>query len=76
MIDSARKFIYEELPIGWYSEMNGLYRATLLAVYQLTLLLGIALLPVALITRQFGVELPIDRAVLSVKEVYEQTGPA
>ena len=32
-----------------------LYRETLFVLYQLTLLLGIALLPLALVARQFGV---------------------
>jgi len=53
--------------------MERLYRATLFALYQLTLVAGIALLPLALLTSQFGVRLPIDQAVLGLKERYEQT---
>lgn len=53
--------------------MERVYRATLFALYQLTLISGIALLPVALVTRQFGVRLPIDRAVMGLKDRYEQT---
>jgi len=56
--------------------MQRLQRATLFVLYQLTLVAGIALLPFALVTRQLGVQLPIDRAVLGLKERYEQAGPA
>jgi hypothetical protein len=56
--------------------MGRLHRATLFALYQLTLVAGIALLPLALLTRRFGVQLPIDRAILGLKERYEQTQPA
>ncbi len=56
--------------------MERLYRATLFALYQLTLIAGIALLPVALLTQRIGFRLPIDRAVLGLKEAYEQRRPA
>jgi len=56
--------------------MERVYRATLFALYQLTLLFGIVLLPVALLTRQFGVRLPIDRAVVGLKDRYEQAQSA
>lgn len=46
-------------------------RVTLLAIYQLTVLLGITLLPIALVTRQLGVPLPLGRAVDSAKTAYE-----
>lgn len=52
--------------------MERLHRVTLLVLYQLTLLAGIALLPVALVTQRLGLRLPIDRAVMSVKQSYEQ----
>lgn len=51
--------------------MERLYRTTLFTMYQLTLFIGIALLPVALLTQRFGVHLPLDRAVLGLKEAYE-----
>ncbi len=51
--------------------MERLYRTTLFALYQLTLLVGIMLMPVALVTQRLGFRLPIDRAVLSLKESYE-----
>lgn len=52
--------------------MERLTRATLFALYQLTLIAGIALLPLAVVTRKFGVRLPVDRAVTRTKEAYEQ----
>jgi len=52
--------------------MERLYRATLLVMYQFALLAGIVMLPVALLTRQFGVRLPIDRMIMGLKESYEQ----
>ncbi|WP_276271685.1 hypothetical protein [Haloarcula litorea] len=52
-----------------------LYAATLLALYQLTLLAGIALLPVAMVTERLGLRLPIDRAVTGLNERYERATP-
>lgn len=46
-------------------------RLALFAVYQLTVLLGIALLPIALFTRRVGVPLPLGRIVDSTKAAYE-----
>jgi hypothetical protein len=52
--------------------MERLYHATLFALYQLTLVAGIALLPVALLTERLGLRLPLDRAVLGLKNAYER----
>jgi len=49
-------------------------RATLFALYQMSVLTGIALLPVALVARQLGVPLPIHRVVESLQRAYETTG--
>jgi hypothetical protein len=49
-----------------------LYTATLFALYQLTLLLGIMLLPVAMVTERFGFRLPMDRAVSELNKAYDQ----
>ena len=54
---------------------NRLYRSALFAVYQFTLLLGIVLLPVALVMRQFGVTLPIHRIVARLADAYENATP-
>jgi hypothetical protein len=42
------------------------------ALYQLALVVGIALMPLALVIQRFGVRLPLDRAVLGLKGRYEQ----
>lgn len=52
------------------------HRATLLAIYQFTLLVGILLMPLALVTQRFGIRLPVDKAVLGVKQRYERATPA
>ena len=49
--------------------------ATLFTLYQVTIALGIALLPVALITRRFGFTLPVDRLVDVTERAYETTAP-
>lgn len=43
-----------------------LRRASLFALYQLTVLTGIALLPLAVLARQFGVTLPIGRVLATL----------
>jgi hypothetical protein len=53
--------------------MERLHQFALLVTYQLTLMAGILLLPVALLTERLGVRLPIDRAVTGLKRRYEQT---
>ena len=55
--------------------MERIYRATLLALYQLTLLAGIALMPLALVTERFGLRLPVHRAVQRLGDAYEQHAP-
>jgi len=48
-----------------------LHRATVFALYQLTLFAGILLMPLALVMRKAGVTLPVHRAVDRVNETYE-----
>lgn len=48
-----------------------LYRTTLFALYQLALLAGVLLLPVALAARQAGVRLPLGRLVDRLGDAYE-----
>jgi hypothetical protein len=50
-----------------------LYNTTLLALYQLTVLLGIALLPVALAARRVGIELPIHKMIARLGDAYDET---
>jgi hypothetical protein len=52
-----------------------LYRATLFVLYQLSLLAGIALLPVAIVANRAGVELPFHRAVIRLADAYERADP-
>ncbi|QLH83887.1 hypothetical protein [Halosimplex pelagicum] len=49
-----------------------LNRATVFALYQLTLFAGILLLPLALVMRKAGITLPVHRAVSRVNETYEE----
>lgn len=55
---------------------NPVYRGLLLALYQLSILTGILLLPVALLARQVGVRLPVDRAVQRLGTAYENATSA
>ncbi|WP_224336046.1 hypothetical protein [Haloprofundus halobius] len=50
---------------------ESLSRISLFALYHLTLALGIALLPLTLVVRQFGVRLPVGRLVETVGTAYE-----
>ncbi len=49
-----------------------LYRATLLGLYQLSLITGIVLLPFALATRRLGLPLPVHRLVTRLGSAYER----
>jgi len=51
-----------------------LYRALVFAMYQFSLLAGIALMPVALVARQVGLPFPIHRVVTRLGEAYERAG--
>lgn len=46
-------------------------RLALFALYQVTVALGILLLPVALLARRAGVNLPLGRLVGTLGEAYE-----
>ena len=48
-----------------------LLRAGLFALYQITLVAGIALMPLALLARRAGVTLPIGRLIETVGRAYE-----
>jgi hypothetical protein len=56
--------------------MERVYRATLLVLYQLTLLAGIVLLPVAMAARRLGLRLPLGHAVRRIGKRYEQAAGA
>jgi hypothetical protein len=52
---------------------TAVYRAGVLALYQFSILLGIALLPVALLARRVGVSLPVDRIADRLGAAYTAT---
>ncbi len=45
----------------------------LFALYQLSLMVGIALMPVALVTSRFGFTLPVHRVIDRLGSAYERT---
>lgn len=47
-----------------------LHRVTVAAAYQLSLLAGIVLMPIALVARQLGVPMPIDRVLRRLGEAW------
>lgn len=53
--------------------IDPLQRATLFALYQFSIALGIVLLPVAVLARRQGVTLPIHRIVERLGAAYEDT---
>lgn len=52
---------------------TSLHRATVFTLYQLSIIFGIAFLPVALAANQIGVSLPVDKLLTRLKTAYEQT---
>ncbi|MFB6189401.1 MAG: hypothetical protein ABEI57_05925 [Halapricum sp.] len=50
-----------------------LSRTVLFALYQLSVLIGIALLPIALVARRAGIPLPIHRAIDRLGSAYEHS---
>ena len=50
-----------------------LTRATLFALYQTTVAASIALLPLAVLTRQVGITLPVHRIVKRLERAYDAT---
>ncbi|MEF8829853.1 MAG: hypothetical protein V5A28_14570 [Haloarculaceae archaeon] len=53
-----------------------LQRALVFVLYQLSLIAGITLLPVALLMRQVGLTLPVHRVVDRLESTYEHTKAA
>ena len=49
------------------------YRALVFALYQFSLVLGIALLPVALVANRAGIPFPVGQFVDRIKAVYQRT---
>ncbi|MFB6202295.1 MAG: hypothetical protein ABEI98_09815 [Halorhabdus sp.] len=53
--------------------MDALYRASVFVLYQLSLLVGILLLPIAIGLRRVGLSLPIDRVIERLGNAYDRT---
>ncbi|WP_394327245.1 hypothetical protein [Halopelagius inordinatus] len=49
-----------------------MHRGVTFVLYQLTLMLGILMMPVALFTRRLGVTLPVNRLVDAAGTAYER----
>jgi hypothetical protein len=49
------------------------YRTSLLVLYQLTVVVGILAMPLALAARRVGLRLPLGRVVEGVGEAYAET---
>ncbi|MDQ2049070.1 hypothetical protein RBH26_01090 [Natronolimnohabitans sp. A-GB9] len=58
--------------------ISRVYRATLFALYQLCIVIGIVAMPLAIAARQAGITLPIHRLLANVEDAYEasQSGDA
>lgn len=48
-----------------------LYRATLYTLYQLSLGVGIALMPLAMLSNKAGIQLPVHRVVQTLRTAYD-----
>ncbi|MDG5759608.1 hypothetical protein QA600_09675 [Natronococcus sp. A-GB1] len=48
------------------------YHATLFALYQLCIVVGILAMPLAMATRQVGYTLPLHRLIENVGEAYDE----
>ncbi|MDS0474229.1 hypothetical protein [Natrinema sp. 1APR25-10V2] len=55
--------------------ISRVYHATLFALYQLCIVIGIVAMPLAIAARQAGLTLPIHRVLANVEEAYEATQP-
>ena len=65
-----------ELPQNCSKAMESrLYQFSVFALYQLSLLLGIFLLPVALVAQKLGVPFPVHRVIIRLKEAYQHASP-
>ncbi|ELY61963.1 hypothetical protein [Natronolimnohabitans innermongolicus] len=51
--------------------ISRVYRATLFGLYQLCIVAGIAMMPLAIAARQAGITLPIHRLLENVEDAYE-----
>ncbi|MFW5964639.1 MAG: hypothetical protein ACOCQM_07215 [Natronomonas sp.] len=52
------------------------YRAVVFALYQFSIVLGITLLPVALVAKRAGIPLPVGRLIERLGEAHEKAESA
>lgn len=50
---------------------NRAYHATLFALYQFSIAIGICMMPLAIAARQAGVTLPVHRLIETIGDAYE-----
>ncbi|NGM71026.1 hypothetical protein G6M89_18790 [Natronolimnobius sp. AArcel1] len=55
--------------------ISRVYRATLFALYQLCIVVGITMMPLAIAARQAGFTLPIHRLLENVEDAYTAAQP-
>ena len=55
--------------------ISRVYHATLFALYQLCIVIGIVAMPLAIAARQAGVTLPIHRILANVEDALEAKQP-
>jgi hypothetical protein len=69
-----QKIFYMEIaqPCARYEMFAPLRRATLFALYQMSVLTGIFLLPVALVARRAGVPFPMHHVMQTIAKAYEE----
>ncbi len=53
--------------------ISRVYHATLFALYQLCIALGIVMMPLAIAARQAGIRIPIHKLLETVGTAYENT---
>lgn len=59
-----------------YAMFDRITRPVLFGAYQLALLVGVVLLPVALVVGRLGVTLPVHRPVQALSRAYERAADA
>lgn len=72
---AAGKLMY---PLGLstdYPMKSRAHRAMLFALYQLSILVGILAMPLALLTRQAGFTVPIHRLITRIETAHENAQP-
>jgi hypothetical protein len=52
--------------------LRRLQRTAMLALYQVVVMAGIAMLPIALLARRVGLRLPVDRMVEAAGTAYDE----